>query len=400
MEEPTVFFAHAGGEQVGPLSRQELDALAGSGRLQPSDLVWVSGTPEWVPAATLVAFAPPPAPAAPPTVAPAAPPAGGAPASFLPPPPEPAPPSAVGRLRGVLADISTFSFAELVPLSRLVDPEALGTPATWALLVFGLAPLLVGTVVEDPLLRVRLFNFGCGALWTAFLVLAFKTERQSLRLGIAVFFATGIFGALFVSVLPSVPPVSWLSSLLSPDRPFAVRLLAFTGGVALLEELGKGLILLLLARKTGGLSDTSDGVFYGLMSGLGFGVWEAMMYTEWVSPRQATALTFEAGSISLGLYSYFVGSVARVVSLPLLHAVWSAIVGYFVGLSLAAPRKTAAVLCVGLGTAVVLHGLYEAFLSQRMPLVAFALATLSLVLFLAYRRSAERGLARDGKAGA
>lgn len=399
MEEPTVYFAHAGGEQLGPLTREELDALARSGRLQPSDLVWESGSPEWVPAATLVFFGPPPEPAAPAAEAPAAPAAAGAPASFLPPPPAPAPPSVGDRLRGVLHDISTFSFSELVPLGRLVDPEALGTPASWVLLVFGLAPLLVGTVVEDPLLRVRLFNFGCGALWAAFFVVAFKTGRQSLRLGIAVFFASGIFGVLFVSVLPAVPPVSWLHSLLGPERPFAVRLLAATGGVALPEELGKGLILLLLARRLGGLSGPSDGVFYGLMSGLGFGVWEAMMYAEWVNPRQATALTFEAGSISLGLYSYFVGSVVRVASLPLLHAVWTAIVGYFVGVSFAAPRKTAAVLSVGIGIAVALHGPYEAFLSQRMPLAAFALATLSVVLFLAYRRNAERGVAAGGSAG-
>lgn len=294
------------------------------------------------------------------------------------------------RVRSLLDDISSFSLAEVMPFSRLADPEALGTPASWVLLVFGLAPLLVGTVVEDPLLRVRLFNFGCGALWTAFFVLAFRTGRPSPRFGITVFFATGILGVLLISILQDRPPLSWLYALLTPERPFAVRLVAYTGGVALLEEAGKGLILLLLARKLGGVSGPSDGVFYGLLSGLGFGVYAAMMSTDWVDPRQAAALTFHAGSLTIGLYSYFVGSVVKVVSLPLLHAVWTAIVGYFIGISLTSPRRAAAALALGSGIAVILHGLYETFLSQRLPLVAFLVATLSLLLFIACRRNAER----------
>lgn len=394
MTEPTVYFALVRGEQRGPLTYAELDDLAARGELTPSDLVWQSGTPEWVAASDLLSFtpkAPPPSPPAPPADRPVGPAVPELPAGRLTP---------GERLRGFLDDLSSFSFSEIVPVSRLVDPEALGTPVAWVLLVFGLAPLLVGTVVEDPLLRVRLFNFGCGALWTAFFVLAFKTERQSLRLGIAVFFATGVFGVLLVSVLQGVPPLSWMYALAAPDRPFALRLVAYVGGVALLEELGKGLILLLLARRLGGLSDLSDGVFYGLMSGLGFGVYEAMMYTEWVNPRTATALSWQAGSLSVGLYSYFVASVVRTVSLPLLHAVWTGIVGYFVGASFVARRKTAAVLSIGLLMAVVLHGLYDALLSQGLGLAASLVAGASILLFLAYRRNAERVLAEVRRADA
>jgi RsiW-degrading membrane proteinase PrsW (M82 family) len=384
--EAPVYFAYAGGRQVGPISFAELDELAANGGLAPADLVWESGTPEWVPASRLLSFVPRGTPAPPGLPAP------------LPPPPPRAVPRVRVTFRSVLDDLTSFSFAEMVPLSRLYDPETLGSRVAWVLLLFGLGPLLLGTLVEDPLLRVRLFNFGCGVLWTVFFAAAFKTPRQSLRLGVAAFFATGIFGVLFVSVLQGLPPLSWLYLLVEPDKPFPLRLVAYVWGVGLLEEVGKGLILLFLARALGGLRDAADGVFYGLMSGLGFGVYEAVAYTEWVSPRQATALSILTGSPTIGLYAYFVTSVVRTVSLPLLHAVWTAIVGYFIGLSFSARRKTNAVLLIGLLIAAVLHGLYDAFLSAGMGFLAFLVAALTLLLFLAYRRNANRVIAEVRRA--
>jgi RsiW-degrading membrane proteinase PrsW (M82 family) len=382
--EAPVYFAYAAGKQLGPVSYAELDELAASGGLVPSDLVWESGTPEWVPASRLFSFVPRPGPAPPPV-------------PLGPRPVRPAPTPRV-TFRSLLDDLGSFSFAEMVPLSRLYDPETLGHPVAWILLVFGLGPLVLGTMVEDPLLRVRLFNFGCGALWTVFFAMAFKTSKPSVRLGVAVFFATGVFGVLFVSVLQGIPPLSWLYSLTEPGRPFPLRVVAYVWGVGLLEEVGKGMILLLLARAIGGLADAADGVYYGLMSGLGFGVYEALMYTEWVNPHQATALSILAGSPTVGLYAYFIASVVRTVSLPLLHAVWTAIVGYFIGLSFAARRKTSAVLLIGLLIAAVLHGLYDAFLSADMGLVAFATAALTLLLFLSYRRNADRVIAEVRRA--
>lgn len=382
IEEPPLYFAFTAGRQVGPMTGEELAELSANGQLLPTDLVWQSGTPSWVPASHLVPFG-----AAPPPVE----------AEYR--------VERIGSTRGpgepprsLLDDLSSFSLSELIPLSRLFDPETLGTPISWILLLFGLGPLFVGSVVEDPALRVRLFNFGCGALWTAFFVAAFKTAKQSLRLGVAVFFATGLFGVLFVSVLQQVPPLSWLYDLLTPRAPFVVRLVGYVLGVGLLEELGKGLILLFLARALGGLEDELDGVFYGLMSGLGFGVYEAIAYTEWVNPRQATALSMMEGSYTVGLFAYFVSSAVRIVSLPLLHAVWAAIVGYFIGLSFAARRKGRAVLLLGFSIAAVLHGLYDALLSAGAVLLAFLTAALSLLLFLSYRRNADRVLAEIRRA--
>ena len=39
-----------GGKQLGPVSQQDLQDMAASGGLKPTDLVWTDGMPEWIPA--------------------------------------------------------------------------------------------------------------------------------------------------------------------------------------------------------------------------------------------------------------------------------------------------------------------------------------------------------------
>jgi hypothetical protein len=96
VSEPVVYFAFTGGERVGPLSYAELDGLAANGKLQPEDLVWQSGTADWVPASRFVAFVP----KAPPR----------APSEPLPPRPGPPlpPPTPKERVRSLLDDLASF----------------------------------------------------------------------------------------------------------------------------------------------------------------------------------------------------------------------------------------------------------------------------------------------------
>src|SRR4051812_15634803 len=45
------------GQQMGPVSTEELKRYAASGRLQPGDLVWKDGMPKWVPVSSVGEFA-------------------------------------------------------------------------------------------------------------------------------------------------------------------------------------------------------------------------------------------------------------------------------------------------------------------------------------------------------
>lgn len=44
------WYVIAGGQQVGPISAQQMRDMAASGQLQPTDTVWKEGMPNWVPA--------------------------------------------------------------------------------------------------------------------------------------------------------------------------------------------------------------------------------------------------------------------------------------------------------------------------------------------------------------
>ena len=48
------YYADAG-QQVGPIGEAELDALAQSGKIQPSTLVWRDGMKDWIPYAQIKA---------------------------------------------------------------------------------------------------------------------------------------------------------------------------------------------------------------------------------------------------------------------------------------------------------------------------------------------------------
>ena len=49
----------SGGNRLGPVPFAQLRQLAAGGRLQPTDLVWQAGTPNWVPASSVASLFPP-----------------------------------------------------------------------------------------------------------------------------------------------------------------------------------------------------------------------------------------------------------------------------------------------------------------------------------------------------
>ncbi len=402
----SIYFAYSGGRKRGPLDGTELEALARDGELGPDDLVWKSGTPEWLKASVYVEFgapfpeaeeAPllevsgirphPPSPPPPPPPVPAPAVAEAGPAEVPAPAGKPAP--APGSLARQLADdLRALPAGEIFPLRRLLDPEALGAPAAILLLVFGLGPLGVVTVVEDPVLRARLFNFSLAALWATFLLLAFPPRRPSPRLGTALFLSSVLLGALFSSLLPGVLPVSWLHALGEPSRAFPVRFLAVFPG-AFLTEAAKAGLLVLLARRLGGASDPAGGLAHGLVAGLGFGLWEASSSSAWGGAGNALALTFSAGSISAALYAFVVSSVVTTAAIPLLHAAWTGLAGYALGVATGEGRRPGAFLLAGVAAATLLHTLYDTFLSGGSTFLAFLAAAAALLFLVACRRGAE-----------
>ena len=82
------------------------------------------------------------------------------------------------------------------------------------------------------------------------------------------------------------------------------------------------------------------------VSGLAFGVAEAVHYS-WTY-----ALQNSAGRLGYG--DYLTVQTLRLISLPFLHCIWSAIAGYYIGLAFLSRRQAAALVVVGMSNALVI----------------------------------------------
>ena len=280
--------------------------------------------------------------------------------------------------------------AALLPIRRLNDAAVLGSPVTWSLVFFGIGPLLISAVAEDPLLRIRLFDFGCGALWIAFFYWAYRTETATTRTIFTVFFGSVLFAFLYFGFLEGWPPVSTLAQA-SVDASFGTRLLASLAGTALEQEIGKVALLALVARALGELNEFGDGLFFGLIAGAGFGLCASIVRSWSFGIPDEKLLRAAAEAPLAALYAAFLAAAVQALTLPFLHAVWSAIAGGFVARGLPAKGRPAAPgrILLGVVLAVVFHALYEALTPPATAFFAVVAAALALALFLALRRDSE-----------
>lgn len=155
-------------------------------------------------------------------------------------------------------------------------------------------------------------------------------------------------------------------SALDSDSGFVLSLLGFTFGVGFCEELCKALPLLWHFRRKATL-DWRGALTWGLATGAGFGVSEAITYSS----------DYYNGVSTVGIYG------VRFISCVALHAVWSGAVGItlwrnqrLIQGELGWLDYFAPLLRI-LGIAMILHGLYDTLLKRNYEVAALAVAVAS-----------------------
>lgn len=211
-------------------------------------------------------------------------------------------------------------------------------------------------------------------LWGLFFYYLFPTPGVRVSTSLLCFFATGILSISVLLIAYALPPLAWLVQDIGSRSPVN-RAVAYIFAVGLPEELCKALALFALLKRADPLS-VQLMVFYGLMSGLGFGIYEGVDYQMGRNFRYAS-----------GGAEYYLLNLVRVTTLPFLHAMWTGLAGYFIGFAGLYPRRKRRLIFIGIGLPTLLHGLYNTF-NQTMIGLGFALLTvLALNLYLA--RSVE-----------
>jgi RsiW-degrading membrane proteinase PrsW (M82 family) len=206
-------------------------------------------------------------------------------------------------------------------------------------------------------------------IWGIFFYYLFKTDQVKLKTTLLVFFATQAFVFLLWDLL-GLPSLNPFYNLI--DTTFVLNLFGYIFGVGFTEELVKLLPLLLIYRFAKEPLQPKTLVFYGLMSGIAFGVFEGVQYQITVNAQ-------------LDYTSSFFLNIARLTSLPFLHAVWTGIAGYFIGFAKLYPLYRHSLYFLAIAIPSILHGLYDTFCSTTGgTVIAFVITVFAVILLNTY----------------
>ncbi|MBQ4296482.1 MAG: PrsW family intramembrane metalloprotease, partial [Prevotella sp.] len=111
-------------------------------------------------------------------------------------------------------------------------------------------------------------------------------------------------------------------------------------------------------------------VFYGLMAGIAFGVFEGVQYQVTINTQ-------------MDYTSAFYSNIARLTSLPFLHAIWCAIAGYFIAFANLYPKYRRSLYFLAIAIPALLHGLYDTF-CQSSTLIALLVSFIGVFLLMTY----------------
>lgn len=270
-------------------------------------------------------------------------------------------------------------------------------PARWRsvvlIAVMGIAPLAFINFFEsvgDARDAFRVLGLYFSALWALFFASAFRATGIRFRLGLAAYFGTTFVGMTLLTI-SLVLNIELLRGPLLAVHSLWVAVPAAIVFIGFPEELTKALVLFAIWRFAGPLPTLRAFVFYGLLSGLGFGIKEGVGYQ--LGPYAAAA------SKSGHYAAFYLDSVLRLTSLPFFHAVWTGIAAFLIWFAARVPSARAGLIVLAVTIPATFHGLYDA-LVDRSPVPALVVVGLSIVLLGIYTASAAQierwfGLAVD-----
>lgn len=204
-------------------------------------------------------------------------------------------------------------------------------------------------------------------VWGLFFYYMFRTRQVSLSTTIYTFFLTQL--GVFV-IFSGLNNLNFFYIFTHAEFPLSI--VGYILGVGLTEEFAKQVPLYILERNSREPMLPQTMVYYGLIAGIAFGVFEGVQYQTTIN-------------IQADYTTAFVLNIARLTSLPFLHALWCGIGGYFVGMAGLYPRYRKALYTFALIIPATLHGLYDSF-AGVMYFVSLVVAVFSVLLLMAYLR--------------
>lgn len=204
-------------------------------------------------------------------------------------------------------------------------------------------------------------------IWGLFFAWLFPTRQVNTRTTIWTFFLTqaGVF-----LVFGFLHTINFFN--IFTQAVFPISIIGYVLGVGLTEEFTKMIPLIILQHRSKEPMLPQTMVYYGLMAGIAFGVFEGVQYQTTIN-------------IQADYTTAFVLNIARLTSLPFMHAIWCGIAGYYLGMAGLYPRYRRALWFLAIAIPATLHGLYDSFAGVAY-IVSLLVAFTSVILLMAYMR--------------
>ncbi len=371
------WYYSVGEEKLGPVTLLELRGMLAGKQLMPSDLVWKEGLPDWqpvrdVPEINGSALVPRSASASP-------------------------VPTDAGRaddwnerhvfvdVPGMFGNLRHAGLTAGLPIRTWLTDRPLSL--VWV--------QIVAFMVCFPLALVQYYGGrdvpleeAAWALCLYFAILGgailhrcIRPEPISTGRLLGIWFFTSIISTFLVELISEIAAaVPSLREAFTQEKSQFIfyRWLQSTLAVGLIEEACKAIPLIWIVTRSQRPIHPTTVAYLGCISGLAFGSTEGIRYSfryifEWDMPAQ-----------SIG--GYLLIQVLRWISLPLLHAIWAGIFGYFIATAMCFSNARISTCVVALFSVAVLHGTYN-WSWGVLPWLPFSIGTASLLLFVGYIRN-------------
>jgi len=272
----------------------------------------------------------------------------------------------------IFSQIQSFGLNLLLP-KDLISFKTLKEDSKLIIIsLVGLAPAFLIRITGATVITFYVIALYFSLIWGLFFYSVFKTNQVSIKKTVLIFFSVQIliFFSVFVLDINQFNP---FYRLIEEGNSFVNQVVGFVLGVGIFEELVKLLPVYFFLKYSKEPLLPQTVVFYGLISGIGFGVFEGVIYQISVNSK-------------LDYNTSFFMNIARLTSLPFLHAVWSGISSYFISFSFLYPIKRYSMWLLAIFIPALLHGLYDVF---TWSLIGLFIAYLGVALLIIYLKKAK-----------
>ncbi len=266
----------------------------------------------------------------------------------------------------IISQLSSIGSELIFPRTALFSKQFMLDQRFMILALVGLLPMVIMNIPLGGFFIFYEVALYFSIIWGLFFYASFKTPQVKLKTTLIVFFLTQlcVFIVWDIFGLPSLNPFYSLC-----NYAFPVNVGGFTLGVGITEEFGKMIPLIIILKKAKEPLIPQTMVFYGLMSGIAFGVYEGVQYQMTVNAEQDYDVSFFL-------------NIARLTSLPFLHACWCGIAGYFLSFAQLYPKYRRGLYVLALAIPALIHGLYDSL--ANYPIVPLLLVFFGLLLLTIY----------------